>query len=305
MLTKFFSKSKPIVLFFLIALSWIALGINLFLIKEINLSTISLLIAMGSLSFIIFLENFIIKKNKINQQNSFGLSLFVFGVISILPLVQSTNTWWIILFIGLFFRRLISMLNEASLKKKTFEASAWLILASFFEPSLILLLLLIWLANLILSVNQFANYLIPPITFGGAFILANAWSILKRNEWFSVEFYIKQIKLDLTWEFEFSFLYILLLTFICLLSFPGFVQRAQVLKKIQLNLLLISVLFVVALISFIQVSSPSLYILSLFPLAPIGGEFFQLKTKIWLKEILWWVLIGLSIFSYVIKLFFA
>lgn len=303
MLTKFFSQSKPIVLVFFIVLSWIALGIDLFWLEEISFIASNLLIASGCLAFIIFLENFIIRKNKINQQNSYGLSLFVFGLISLLPLIQSNNIWWIILFMGLFFRRLISMLNESMLKKKTFEASVWLVLASFFEPSLILLLLLIWLANLILSVTQLANYLIPLVTFGGAFLLANAFNILKNNQWFSIDFYTAQIQLDLFWEFDLSFLYILVLLFICIISFPGLIQRAQILKKIQLNLLLISVLFVVGLISFIQVSSPSLYIISLFPLAPIGAEFFQLRTKAWFKETLWWVFIGLSIFAYVVKLF--
>lgn len=303
MLTKFFKQSKPIVLLFFILLCWLALCVDLFLITKAPTNWINILFVATSISFSLFLVNFIIRKNKINKQNSFGLSLFAFGLISMLPLIESINTWWVIIFMGLFFRRLVSMLNEANLKKKTFEASVWLIIASFFEPSLILLLLLIWLTNLILSVNQLANYFIPIITFAGAFLLANAWTILKSDSWFSIQFYKQTIQFDLSWKFDIGFLYIFTLSLVCLISFPGFLQRAQVLKKIQLNLLLIAALSLLALISFIEVSSPSLYILCLFPLAAIGGEFFQLKMKKWFKEMMWWLLICLAILSFVVVLF--
>ncbi len=302
MLTKFFSQSKPIVLFFLIVFSWIALGFTYFYHPSDNFTWYYLVAAAVCVSFIIFLERFIISKNKINKQNSFGLTLFVFGIISLLPLIDSFTTWLVLLFVGLFFRRVISMLNETMLKKKTFEASFWLILASFFEPNLILLIVLIWLANIIISVNQLANYLIPIISFAATLLIANAVTILKDNKWFNLYDYILQIQLDLSWEFDLSFMFILCLVVLSFFSFPGFLRRAQVLKKIQLNLLIISSLFVLLLISFFEVFSNSLYIISLYPLVPLGGEFFQLKIKHWLKESLWWVFIALSLFCFITKL---
>ncbi|NGZ90035.1 hypothetical protein G7034_07210 [Psychroflexus sp. C1] len=299
MLTKFFRQSKPIVLFFLILLSWVAYLVQVLSYNKESLGLKNSIINTGLITLIIFLQNFIIRKNKINQQNSFGISLFTLGLISLIPLFEDTTSWLVLLFIGLFFRRLISMLNETLLKKKTFEASAWLIIASFFEPNFILLLLLIWLANLILSVNQFANYLIPIITLGGAIILANAVTIILYGEYFKLQEYVATISLDLSWYFTPNFLYILVLLIICIVSFPGFLQKAQVLKKIQLNLLLISVLSVSAIVSFLEVGTPAFYAICLFPLSPIAAEFFQLRLKKWIHELVWILLISLSLFTYI------
>ena len=156
MLTSFFGKSTTInylLLALLIPATLITKGLN---DPGINLqaSTLAygaLVILLMVLAFLLY--DFILRKNKLTQSNTYGALLFSSFL---LTHYQNDNIEIYFALIGalLFYRRIYSLTNEAAIEKKIWDAGFWVFVLALIYPWA--LFLLAPLAIAIGSLNQFS-----------------------------------------------------------------------------------------------------------------------------------------------------
>ena len=156
MLTSFFAKSGTIN-YLLLALSIplvvIAKG---FYLEGTNLKISSLLLGtlvalVIVLAFLLF--DFILRKNKLTQANTYGALIFTCLVLT-QPLIENLKVFLTLIVALLFYRRLYSLTNEVAIEKKIWDAGFWVFILALVYPWA--LLLLAPLAIAIGSLNQFS-----------------------------------------------------------------------------------------------------------------------------------------------------
>lgn len=189
MLTSFFRKSSPI--------NFLLLGIFIFLITIGQLvyqmkfpfdlvGIVQLLTGIVLLIFSMLLLDFIIRKNKLTQSHTLGI--FIFSCVS---LTFSFDPKWDTLLAGIFIlfglRRIFSLTSDRNTEKKIFDASLWILLASYFYFWSILLLLLLFIAITYQGHKEIRYYFIPLVSFIGLFLIASAFFYIKEDsfQWFT------------------------------------------------------------------------------------------------------------------------
>lgn len=164
MIASIFNKSKPINFVIVIAITILA-----FVLATFNLITDTLSIGLIAQEifilaisiFTIFLLNFIVVKNKLIEQSSYhvllhGLFLAMFPLTLISGKLLLSNV-----FVLLALRRIISMRSQINIKKKLFDASFWIAIATIFHFWAILFFLLIFIALFLFSDNRIKNWIVP------------------------------------------------------------------------------------------------------------------------------------------------
>jgi len=188
MLTSFFAKSGTIN-YLLLALSIplvvIAKG---FYLEGTNLKISSLLLGtlvalVIVLAFLLF--DFILRKNKLTQANTYGALIFTCLVLT-QPLIENLKVFLTLVVALLFYRRLYSLTNEVAIEKKIWDAGFWVFILALVYPWA--LLLLAPLAIAIGSLNQFSwRFAVAPLLAGIAVVLMTAaYSVLDPDASMSV-----------------------------------------------------------------------------------------------------------------------
>ena len=119
MLTRFFSHSKPIAFLIISILFAVAFFIENFLSNTVEINTSFVFREIGLLAvflFIIFLLNFMVKRNKIHNPNTYAVSSFVFLGIAFPELLRSSEFAMGYLFLLLSIRRILSLKTNINIK---------------------------------------------------------------------------------------------------------------------------------------------------------------------------------------------
>lgn len=164
MIASIFNKSKPINFVIVVAITILAF---VFAALHFTNYTFSIgylaqqFVVLSISIFTIFLLNFIVVKNKLIEQSSYHILLYslflaMFPVVLISVKVLLSNV-----FILLALRRIISMKSQINVKKKLFDASFWIAIASLFHFWAILFFILIFIALFLFSDNRIKNWIIP------------------------------------------------------------------------------------------------------------------------------------------------
>ena len=163
MLTSFFGNSKT-TNYILLALA-LPLVLALRWWGEItampSLSQGLKLVAQSTLLILaLLLLDFLIRKNKLTQTNTFGLWWYFCGIVAGVTLGNVIES--IILVIALLaLRRIMSMANEQNLEKKIFDAALWILVISLFNPWFLWMMLALYMGILQLNQSTWRYYLIP------------------------------------------------------------------------------------------------------------------------------------------------
>ncbi len=163
MLTSFFGNSKttnyillaaalPLVL----GLRWWALGAGL----PSMVQALGLIGQSGLLIFALLLLDFIIRKNKLTQPNTFGLWWFFCGITAAVELGNWAQSL-VLVFSLLALRRIMSMATEQNLEKKIFDAALWILMISLFYSWFFWMILPLYIALTQLNQSIWRFYLIP------------------------------------------------------------------------------------------------------------------------------------------------
>lgn len=302
MLTRFFLQSKPIQFILLIAyLSFCHLAYFIIHAEQIAIkdSFYNLLLVV----FSAILVNFIVKKNKLQDQNSYTLLFFCF-LCSINQLVfNSFYDALGLVFMLLAIRRLISLKSQIQISKKLFDAGFWCFWASVCHNSHWVLLFVILFGVLFYAADNFKHFMLGFLGFICAGVIYLSASLILFD---AVPNYQ-----DLLPQYTFSFdtvlsiqqlvnLYALLLLGVLVLFFISSIYRPLKLDQQRSLSLLIILLFVYSLQSFFTASFTSAnYLYIGLGLAFLGGNVMQVKNlKLIFKEIILWVFIILSLVQF-------
>lgn len=305
MLTRLFSHSKPIAFAVLSILFVVAFFIENFIPSAVEVNAPLVFKKIGILIvflLILFLLNFIVKRNKIHQQHSYAVSSFVFLIIAFPDLLRSTEFVLGYFFLLLSFRRVLSLKTNTNIKQKIFDSSLLLSISIWFEPFHWLFLLVIYFGVIMYASQNYRHFIIPSVGLAVGFVLHTSFFLILESDWVPYRFYLPEFQgIDAFFvTFKYSVLLGLLLFVLVwiFLQLPGIYSRAKLHESESLSLTLFFMLIsiVVFVLNALPVSMDAIYII--WPLSILIGNYFQLKsTKKWMKESLYIIFISGIVFS--------
>jgi len=305
MLTSFFSKSKPIN--FIVVALFLILACFYFLFSEriLDVSTHFLLKQIGTVIaclFLLFLLNFIIKKNKLTQNNTYPILFFSTFIIMLPIVIQDNKMVFANIFLLLALRRIISLPSNINTQKKILDASIWISVAALFYFWSLLFFVVLFLSIVQTNVKNPKYFLIPLMGFISVFVLATVYYLLVSDSflWF--------LDLNTSIGFVFSDYKSLLLLIPALLLgvllILSFYQKRINNSTIPLkekskywtltHYLLISLLIIVIA----PIKNGSELLFAFAPLAIFTTNFIEKTPIFWIKESLLWLVLLISVLIY-------
>ena len=169
MISSIFGKTKPInyiiVLSFLFLFYWFwhFSVFNLdFTKEELGLK----FVVLALLLFSVFVVDFIIKRNKLTEPNSYAILFYAILIVAFPETLLDNDAILCSLFLLFASRRLISIRSLKNIKLKIFDATIWVLVATFFYDWALLYLLVVLAAIYIYEPKNVRNWLVP---FAGIF----------------------------------------------------------------------------------------------------------------------------------------
>jgi hypothetical protein len=308
MLTRFFSHSKPIAFTIISILFTVAFFIENFLSKSVEVSTSFILNKIGLLAvflFIIFLLNFMVKRNNIHKSNTYAVSIFVFLSIAFPELLRSSEFILSYLFLLLSMRKILSLKTNKNVKQKIFDSGFLLMISILFDPFHLLFLIFIYFGVIMYASQNYRHFIIPLFGIIVSFVMYTSFILIVENSFLNYSIYLPRfsnIENPFT-NFKYSFLLslsLLLLLWI-IIQFPKIYSRSKlhVSESISLILVFLVVSLAVLLLNETSISVDIIYLI--FPLSILIGNYFQLNsTKKWIKEVFYALMLGGIVFSAII-----
>ncbi len=299
MLTRFFSQSKPIQSLFI----WVFLIISyiIFSVKQENSITLLKLIASGVLIlFCAMLVQFIVKKNKFQEQHSYSVLVFCLLLTINFKVYESYINILGLVFFLLALRRLLSLKSQIDVQKKLFDAGFWAFWAFLCDSTHILIIPLSLASALFYAESEIRNYILSILGFCCALIIHLAASLLLYKAAPRYFEYWPDLSLEFSTHFNtytiINYGVTLMLGLIIALLIVKIYNPLKINQQRNLSLLLLTVILYgcMAIIN-LNFSINHLIIVSL-SLSFLMGNVIQLKTlKTMYKEIMLWSLIALSL----------
>jgi hypothetical protein len=305
MLTRFFSHSKPIAFVIISILFAVTFFIENFLSNSEEVSTSFAINKIGILAvflFIIFLLNFLVKRNKIHKSNSYAVSSFVFLSIAFPELLRSSEFILSYLFLLLSMRKILSLKTNKAVKQKIFDSGFLLMISILFEPFHLFFLIFIYFGVIMYASQNYRHFIIPLFGMIVAFVLYTSFILIVENSFVNYSIYLPHFGgiESLFTNFKYSILLSLSLLFLLwvIIQFPKIYNRSKLheSESITLVLVFLVVSLAVLLLNKTLISVDIIYLI--FPLSILIGNYFQLKTtKKWTKEIFYALMLSGVVFS--------
>ncbi|MEH6536906.1 MAG: DUF6427 family protein [Psychroserpens sp.] len=298
MISNFFSKSKPI--------HYIVVSLMLLLVYVVNkfkiLTTdIDVIVALKQLGLFlicllsVFVFDFLVTRNNLTKKNSYNIVLFVLFFAILPQTILNSQIVVANFFVLLALRRLISLRTQKDIKKKLFDASFWISIATLFYFWSSVFFVLVFAALLIYAITDLKNYLIPILGIATVAVILISYLII--NEIDIVSF--------ATGSFDFS------LDFSALNSKPIIVGSTILLSfglwalfyyikniKSQMKsyrpsfkLIIITVILGLVIIAVGPSKDGREFIFLFAPLSIIMTNYLEVISEKWFKETLLWVII--------------
>lgn len=307
MLTSFFSKSNPINYLILGIFIFAGYFIAFFSETETIFTTASVgkRVVLGGIAvFAMLLLDFIIRKNHLTKNNTYGILFFTFFLLSFPVIFSEVKQFIATIFLLLSFRRILSFRSEKNSEKKILDATLWITLASFFYFWSLLFFIVLFVGLFRKPGDNYKEVLIPFVGFSGLFVLATAYYFATTNsfQWFFT--WKPEIDVDFS---AYNQLHILvpvaiILTFLVWTGFWFFFKIARMQKKERPNaaLIVLSLLvcIAIALASPEKTGAEVLFIFS--PLAVVITNYLENSKEFWFKEVLLWLAVLLPILVFVL-----
>ena len=293
MIANFFNKTKPI--------NFLVLAVMVFIIFLITLIKTNsepinfyFFVKNGLFLFlavlIVFVLNFIIRKNSLTEDNSFAI-LFYILLIGFFPNSFLSEGIYISNFILLFaFRRIYSLRSSIEIKEKIFDGAFWIGIASLFHVWSLIYLLLLYAAIVIFRKIEWRNFLIPmigvltPVFLSYTYLLA--FDDLDRfYDLWTINFDLSLMEYN-----SFNFLYpMILIGVLSLVAIYPTTKRSLLAKidfKATWSLLIthIGISLILVLISPNKNGSELIFLF--FPLSVLFANYLQVIDRYWLKEMI-------------------
>lgn len=292
MLASFFKKSKPINFLIVGVFMTIYFIIANFFGQNTEYSWQFLTKKIGYLITYILLMvvlNFIVKRNTISKKNTYTILLFGFLTTLCLPVLQANELFIAAFFVLLALRRVISLRSGLEIKKKIFDASLWVVVASLFYPLSILFLILPFVGIFYYALQDFKNLFIPLVAVFCVYFLVTTgyFLVLDTPFYLSQYFVFPSLNLEVYQEAD-VLIPLMIIGLFTILSLFFFLKELQLtIRKRKPMLFLIFLFFIIGLL--IVLLSPqktgSELIFPFIGVSVIGTIFLEHKGGKILKEI--------------------
>ncbi|MDG3583343.1 DUF6427 family protein [Galbibacter pacificus] len=292
MISSIFGRTNPVnFLIVSLFLSFFLIG-GYFLYLDVAFSTQTLWLLGESLALvlmILFLVDFINKKNNLTKGNSYTVLFFVLLFCLFPKIFNEIDLLISNVFILMAFRRIISLRSNRDVEIKIFDASLWVFVASFFYSWALFFIVLVFFALFLYKKNDYRNVLIPFVTLFVVLILAFTFYFLtnKINGFYDLLDFSPRFVIE---KYE-DIRYIVPLIFMCTMG--GWAAIVFFLKKQSkafktrvpgiLVMLLLGVSILVAILS--ESANTSELVYALFPLAVIIARYVESIRRLWLREV--------------------
>lgn len=292
MIQSIFGKTKPInfiiVLTFLFLFYWM---VQFFMVDTV-LDTMTILIhflVLSLLMFSFFVVNFIVKRNKMTDVNSFAILFYVLLMVVFPETLTDNYAIGCSLFLLLALRRLISLRSLKNIKLKIFDATLLTMVASLCYDWAVLYLVLVFIAIYIYEPKNIRNWLVPLAGIFVFLMIFYALSILAGNTDFLWDHY----------RFDFDFglsrftdllksakrvVYIILISIFGLISFLK-LSKVGVGKIVTLRLLALSFIIGLVLEVLLSDSETHPFMVTFFPAVVFLTNYVESIKKPNIKEI--------------------
>jgi len=301
MLTSFFGKSNPINYLLLAILIFGAYVFKVFVAENtfVLWMVLEQLILGLIIIFSMFLLDFIIRKNNLSKNNTYGIFLFTCFLIACPAIFFNGNIILANTLLLMALRRILSFRTDKNMEKKILDAALWIALASFFYFWSLLFFFVLYFALIKNSNTNHKQLLIPIVGFSGVFVLAATYHFLTAHsfDWFF------SWKTAIGKDFSvYNFRGVLLptaiiFTFLIWTGFAGFFKLGTMSKKEKPNaiiLLLTVITMVIIGLTSEQKSGAEVFFI-LGPLVIIIANYIENIEEFWFKEVLLWLALLLPI----------
>ncbi len=301
MLTSFFSKSRPIT--FIVIAIYMVFFYSLAVFSgdfEAGLMEISkevLVLVVFILSSV--LMDFIAKRNEITSRNAYKTILFAAFACMLFAALDSNDVMLANFFVLLAMRRVISLKTQRETRKKIFDATLWICVASLFYFWSVLFMGVVFFGIVIHVSHNIKNWLVPVLSFLTILSIGTCVSLLINDSFYTFSEWYQESNLDFSaYRFPdilFPVSFLLALSLWSLFFYFGIIQRASSMLKSSLLLVLLYFFIAIGVAVLAPTKNSSELIFFLAPLAIIVTNYFQLLKDKWFQEILLWLVVSLPV----------
>ena len=304
MLTRFFSKSKPINFLVTIILISTIVIVNVLWNGETPTSFLDIgywvLIWLGFI-FSMFLVDFISRKNDLTKNTTYKVFLFVVFLGVFPNTFLTTGPFLSNLFVLLALRRIISLRTKKETFKKTFDAALWLSVACLFWFWSIVFFAVLYVGIFYYRKHRYKEFIIPLAGIGTVFMLTTVYHLLLANTLFSFNTLYAPISTDVIAYTDDSLLIPFLGVFVVfLVAFVDytlqFKKRKKNKEKNRLLYTIVGVSLAVAVLA-PQKNGSELVFFAL-PFCVIVANFLETNRIILLKEAILWSMLVFAVINW-------
>lgn len=298
MISNFFSKSKPInyiVVSIILVLVFVSAEFKILsehldivvVVKQIG----TFLLCLGS----VFVFDFFVTRNSLTKKNSYNIFLYVMFFAILPQTVLNTTVLLANFFILLALRRLISLRTQRDIKKKLFDASFWIAIATVFYFWSSVFFILVFVALLVYAITDPKNYVIPIVGVTTVAVITISYLFIMNID---VLNYANSV-VDFSFDFSVLNSKQIIIGSTLLLSF-GLWSLFYYIKNIKsqmksyrpsFNLVLIALLLGLFIIAFAPSKNGSEFIFLFAPLSIIITNYLEVISEKWFKETMLWVFV--------------
>ena len=164
MISSIFGKTKPINYIIILTFLFVFYWFTYFSLYSLPYKTDYLLhqiVALGALLFMVFIINFIAKRNKITAIHSYTIFFFALLIVLFPEVLLDNNNILCSFFLLLAIRRLLSIKSLKKIKIKLFDATLWVVISSLFYDWAILFLILVCVTIYLYEPKNIRNWMVP------------------------------------------------------------------------------------------------------------------------------------------------
>jgi hypothetical protein len=305
MITNFFNKSKPVVLFVIILILFVFYIAALFLLNFNELSLPFFIKKIGFFIVFIFLLlflNFIIHKNKLTKSNSFALLLIVLLLGTFYETMFTNNILFANITLLLGLRRMYSLRSGLNTKAKLYDAGFWIGVSILIFSWSIFYLVIVYAAMTIYRKLDFKNIFIPIVGVVTPIIIYFTYCLYFNNldVFYNKLLFVKDFNF-----FEYNNFQLLIpITFLTTLLLWSIIALAPtlILAKIHTkrawNLVLTHLLISAIVIVLTPVKNGAEMFFILFPASVIITKFLEKSASETFKNLILYLFILISIAVY-------
>ena len=292
MISSVFGKTKPVNYIILLAFLFLFYWYVQLIVFQLDYSSSAIfqqILVVGVLLFMIFLVNFIVRRNQINEANSYAILFFTLLFVVFPEVFRDNNAILCCFFVLLATRRLISLRTLKKVPQKIFDATIWVLIASLFYDWALLFLIVVYTALYFYQPKGIKNWLIPLVAFLTIGMITGSWLILTNRVEFLEEHYVFSISSEINqttyWLSQMKLnIYLALVILANMFAFINLTRFGHGrIISVRLITLILGIAIFITLIKTTEGDYP--VVLTFFPTAVIFARYTEISKRPKVKEI--------------------